>query len=283
MMFETIKDRRRDGATTLRKLQLVQVYLLNILDEICKKHRISYFLTGGTLLGAIRHGGFIPWDDDIDVGMLSSDYYQFKRIAKLELPQDVFFQDEDDMHNMCPCGKLRDQKSFFFNGNGSERKYYGIPIDIFIYEKMPNLPGLIVSLLVMFRRGSYRRWYSLLNRQRRLVVLHVCDLVGAIWWRFIHLVSVLAWKALAFMLKSECVHITPETGFSDCRKLNDIFPLTTHVFEGEMLPVPVGWAKYLTRMYGDWRRIPPEKERPSHSEFVIPVLEDIFAGIECAS
>jgi len=108
-------DNRHKGDTVLRKTQLVQLYLLDILDEICKKHDIPYFLVDGTLLGAFRHNGFIPWDDDIDVGMLKPDYRRFKRIVCQELPDGVYFESEKDMHNTCPCGKLRDLKSFFFN------------------------------------------------------------------------------------------------------------------------------------------------------------------------
>lgn len=66
--------------SVLRKKQLVQLYILEALDNFCRNQELNYYLIGGTLLGAIRHGGFIPWDDDIDVAMIRSDYEKFCKI-----------------------------------------------------------------------------------------------------------------------------------------------------------------------------------------------------------
>ena len=72
---------------TLRKVQLVQLEIAKEIDRICKKNNIKYFLIGGSLLGAIRHQGFIPWDDDLDVGMLRDDYEKFLKVAGDELQE----------------------------------------------------------------------------------------------------------------------------------------------------------------------------------------------------
>lgn len=69
----------------LRRLQMVEFEMLVELDRICRKHKIEYFLSGGTLLGAIRHNGFIPWDDDIDVMMRRDHYNKFIEVQKKEL------------------------------------------------------------------------------------------------------------------------------------------------------------------------------------------------------
>ena len=91
-----ILDNREEGCDELGQAKLVMLKLLRVFDDICRKNNLKYWLDGGTLIGAIRHNGFIPWDDDIDVAMLSDDYEKFIEIAQQELPDDVFFTDKKD-------------------------------------------------------------------------------------------------------------------------------------------------------------------------------------------
>ncbi len=85
-------DEREKGETRLRQCQLVMLRMLKIFDYLCNKHEIQYFLVGGSLLGAVRHKGFIPWDDDFDLGMTRENYEKFLDMAVPELPKDIFFQ-----------------------------------------------------------------------------------------------------------------------------------------------------------------------------------------------
>lgn len=97
-----------NGDITLRKLQLLELKVLLEFKRICEKHQIQYFLMWGTLLGAVRHQGFIPWDDDIDVGMLRSEYVKFLAICNEELSQDFFLQTfESDKTYVNSFAKLR--------------------------------------------------------------------------------------------------------------------------------------------------------------------------------
>src|SRR5689334_13900011 len=128
MDFEHIfPDERERGETPLRQSQLVMLRMLKIMDYLCTRHNIEYFLTGGTLLGAIRHQGFIPWDDDLDVGMTRENYEKFEKLAVPELPNDIFFQNV----NTDPFypkyreaeAKLRDKYSRYTRKEALEKRY----------------------------------------------------------------------------------------------------------------------------------------------------------------
>src|SRR3954466_241893 len=108
-------DNREEGETRLRQCQLVMLRMLKIFDYLCSRHQVKYFLTGGSLIGAVRHNGFIPWDDDLDVGMTRDNFEKFKKLAVPELPIDIFFQtpetDPEYFSGRIIEAKLRDKYS----------------------------------------------------------------------------------------------------------------------------------------------------------------------------
>lgn len=116
--------------------------MLKVFDTICSKLEIDYWLDYGTLLGAIRHQGFIPWDVEADVGMLRSDFEVFAQQGAKELPMDIFFQTRETDEHYLPSSyyieaKLRDRYSNypdFSNANPSCKWHNGIQIDIFVYD-----------------------------------------------------------------------------------------------------------------------------------------------------
>ena len=99
---------------TLTKVHEIELELLNEFVRICDKHNLTYFLVGGTLLGAVRHSGFIPWDDDIDVGMPRVDYDKFINIAKNELKNDYLLDSvETDKNYFLPFAKILKRNTLF--------------------------------------------------------------------------------------------------------------------------------------------------------------------------
>jgi phosphorylcholine metabolism protein LicD len=133
-------DLRENYDTNIEQVQSVVYRMLQIIDSICEEFDINYWLDYGTLLGAVRHHGFIPWDFEADIGMLRSDYIVFKEIIEKELPEDLFFQCEetDPEYIFFPVveAKIRDKYSNYIHDlNHPDRKWHnGIQVDIFVYD-----------------------------------------------------------------------------------------------------------------------------------------------------
>ena len=135
-------SRYNGEGTALRKAQIREVEILIEIDRICRKHDIKYWINFGTLLGAVRHKGFIPWDDDLDICMLSKDYKKFLEIASDELPEWLFIQNKstDPSYRRSIC-KVRDLNSFFVEQYDDFSAPYkkGIFIDIFEMIEYPKV------------------------------------------------------------------------------------------------------------------------------------------------
>ncbi|MBO5178246.1 MAG: LicD family protein [Lachnospiraceae bacterium] len=129
------------SAEQLRKLQLEQLELLKEVDRICRKNNIPYYITGGTMLGAVRHKGFIPWDDDIDVSMLRKDYHRFCVACGKDLDTNRFFLQtwDTDKHYRYQYGRLRRNNTLYIRSGHEDAKHHnGINIDLFPVDNVPD-------------------------------------------------------------------------------------------------------------------------------------------------
>ena len=127
--------------STLRKIQMVELEMLIELDRICRKNDIKYTIIGGTLIGAMRNGGFIPWDDDIDIAMLRNEYEKFRNACKKDLDRNRFyFQDHRNTKGYrWGYGKLRRKDSLFLREHQEHMPYeQGIFLDVFPHDGVPD-------------------------------------------------------------------------------------------------------------------------------------------------
>lgn len=264
MEFHAV-DRRLEGDTTLRQCQLTQLYLLDVFVEICRKHNLQYFLDSGTLLGAFRHNGFIPWDDDIDVCMPIEDYRKFAKVAPLDLPGGMLLEKPGEYPGeYSRTLRLRDCSSFFCEWYTRVENPSGIFIDIFPFSKVPRLPRSMAKRLNCFYG------IATFNEQAHRVYPN-----RTIFTMPFHFAMAVLWKIVVCTLKS--LHwllglIFPKVYSADFDATlpdyigiseGDLFPLSEHVFEGKMYSVPKNSDRYLTLMYGDWRTPPPLDKRGS--------------------
>ena len=267
------KDRRLEGETTLRQCQLVQLHLLYVFDAICKEYNLTYFLGGGTLLGAMRHGGFIPWDDDLDVGMPRKDYEKFLKIAPSLLPKDVRLQTlKSNPHIPMFYAKLRDAYSFYFETSDflTTKDNLGIFIDIFPYDEVPNISLRLKQLL--FKASYHSQWRAIefKNKMKK-------SFLNAWYFSF----KYLFWNVITHILPSvisifnKC--FTPKTftlGFNFPLttefKIRDVVPIKECRFEDGDFPAPNNPEAFLESQYGNWREIPPPEKRPRHATIILP-------------
>ena len=274
-----LKDDREKGKNVNEQARLVMLKLLRELDRICTKYDIPYWLDGGTLLGAIRHGGFIPWDDDIDVAMLRNDYYRFLEVAKTELRDDIYLQTrETDSDYPMFFAKLRDKYSTFHEPMYERLKCHkGIFLDIFPFDYVKH--SWWQSHLKLFLHDTN---YS--------VVRHGAFLqrtVGYLMKRFIRYSHIPLYNWLNDFFHAETMEEADSLAWA--MEINEykllskdvLFPLKRHEFEGEMFNIPCNYDTYLREYFGDYMQLPPLNKRVRHNngiDFYNSVKESLWKG-----
>ena len=253
----------------LRKLQLTELEILLEIDRICKKNKIHYSLTGGTLLGAVRHGGFIPWDDDADISMLRSEYKKFQKACKTDLDQSKFyFQDIESTDGYrWGYGKVRRKNSIFLRENQEHMPYeQGIFVDVFPRDGIPDgkiSRNVHVFLCFTVRKmmwsaigkdnaeNRFQRWiYSLLYK---LSKNNMSKIYGQLE-RFSNRRKTKYVRALTFPLPN---HLR---GYE-----RDWYKKYTKIkFEGYEFQVEASYKKWLTQEFGDYMKLPPPEKRKNH-------------------
>ena len=239
----------------LRKAQLRMLDILIEVDKICRKHKIEYFLDSGTLLGAVRHGGFIPWDDDLDICIRREDWPRLRKVLQEELPQNLCCQDWTTEKNYpLSIAKVRDKNSIFNDPYSHMMKERGIYIDIFFVE--PSVPKWLRDPIDFVYVRCIRGVNHYSERFIEKFLGYVCypPTILAVWmcrlWaKIVHrhmLGRQYGWSSRLYIA-------------SDC-----IFPTSEIQFEGHTFMAPNNVDEFLRVLYGDYMQIPPEEKRMTH-------------------
>ncbi len=245
---------------TLRKAQLVMLEMLVEFDTICQKHHLKYWLDSGTLLGAVRHQGFIPWDDDIDISMPVEDYTKFQEIAQNELSENIFFQTmQTDKNFKFDYIKLRSNKAKIveFHEKKSEVGYHqGVFIDIFPMLTLPS---------TAFHKTFYHDTFKLI-RSVSSVSLHTPEGKDnpKIRKRLVEALDEMhqGWseKDTKVIYSGKMPDVTAWFDYKE------VFPLKKILFEGLEFYVPKNPSHYLSSIYSfNYMEIPPKDKQTVHA------------------
>lgn len=257
----------------LEKVRNIQLEILDEVVKVCQKYNINYFLCSGTLLGAIRHKGFIPWDDDIDIAMNQKDYYNFIEIAKKELSEKF----EIDCYTTNPkCSfsftKVRKKNTVYIEkkeglkaGNYNKK---GIWIDIFCYN---NAYNDMQNNNKIFQKC--RRIFTFINIKLKTNYYNASFYKKIIYKIFLKLVTIK-------YLTNKLIKITTENKDNDSEfmcnfggnlsfeketiKREQIYPLSVVEFCGKKYNAPKNPDYYLKHLYGNYLKLPPKNKRITH-------------------
>ena len=246
-------ERFNPEGSLLRRQQMRMLEILLEVDKICKRHDIKYWLSSGTLIGAMRHQGFIPWDDDLDIEMMRSDYLRLMKVLPSELPDWLALQNNDtDPNYFYFYAKVRDKRSRMLEQNGYDRiwKEQGIYIDIFPMEQHPIWMHKLTEKTV---GHMYKIWRTSTDDTKAIKqVRRIFNINNRYFFPFLR---ALLSPSRLFTFSTL---ITSGMGipFHNPRYAEEIFPLTTHEFEGYQLPVPGNADAHLRHIFGDYMQLP---------------------------
>ena len=262
---DELRERFNPDGSLLRNHQIRLLEMLKYFDGLCKVHGITYWLSSGTLIGAVRHGGFIPWDDDVDVEMLKDDYEKLVRVFESDPnPKFILQTHKSDYYYFAPFAKLRDRNSVIKEMNTDVDLYYkyrGVFIDIFIME--PSSSRLIA-------RGA--------SGLHNLLLLHPMSYIKNSIIRPIYycIVFFLLYKIVIPILRmitrigaKDRLRLTVGSSFIKERYRGEIFPVQKILFENIYVPIPNKFDSYLHRIYGNYMKLPKIESIETHTAELI--------------
>ena len=257
----------------LDEIKKVQFDILDKVHNYCCENNLVYFLTGGTLIGAVRHGGFIPWDDDIDIMMLRNDYESFVSRFNKDSNSYKVYTCFNDVRMKYPFAKISDERTILIENTNGMMPQIGISIDLFPIDNLPKSEKEINGIIKKERKyKSMMSFYGMDEKDR--------GILKNILFKIIHIIyKVIDLNKIAKKMN----YIAMNSGKNDsalCADLvwgyseKEIMPRKVFekaiaiMFEGTEKNIPVGYDTFLTNVYGNYMELPPVEKRVSHHNII---------------
>ena len=272
----------------LQRLHAAELEILDALAALCKEEDLNWFLIGGTVLGARRHEGFIPWDDDIDTGMLRDDYDRFLQVAPSKLPPEFELISPMTTPGYAPMfAKIVKKGTRFCSQEAVDAGIdMGIFVDIFPRDRVAADPVL--------RKRQYRAARTMTRASYLYHSEHISRVPKGLYGQIARKTFPFAHAVLHKLVDEETIrnaylkgtYLSPDAHATECASFTSpsMPPLPLKMFaepellpfEGRMLPAPSPSEEYLVTAYGPkWNQLPPVEKRKSHA----PVILDFGDGI----
>ncbi|MDD6152431.1 MAG: LicD family protein [Elusimicrobia bacterium] len=249
----------------VKKLQQIELNMLKIFLEICEKENLHYYLLGGTLLGAVRHKGFIPWDDDIDIGMPRKDYEIFLSVAKKYLPTYYFLQTcYTDKGYPLPFAKLRDSRTVYKEKPlRNLHMNHGVWIDIFPLDFCPKHYFWFNIYFRLLRKRVFCQVEGIRTLKHK-ALKYLSYLICPSWHKAV--------KRQDLLMKSVKKYAPSTINWGGAYGKKEIVPTewyaegTVLTFEGLQVKGPKHYDKWLRHIYGNYMKLPPLEKRVAAHE-----------------
>lgn len=267
---------------TLKKIQQTELEMLKDFDALCDKYGIEYFAVGGTTIGCLRHGGFIPWDDDIDLGMLREDYEKFLGVAEKEYGEkySVLNFEKDHKYPLMTTRWVKNGTVFLEECFKTLPCNFGIFLDLYCFDNIPD------DDKKMKRQGFWAwfwsKWLILLSVSEPVLyqsgmlqklILFICKLVHAV-------IKILHVKPEFFYNKAQkqiqkyrnentkrVAYMFDPKPFMSIMEKTDVVPTKKIPYENTYIRVQKDMEKYCRYRFGDYMVMPPEEKRHNHMPY----------------
>ncbi len=264
--------------TELKDIQTLALLLLKDVDEFCAQEGITYYLGYGTLLGAIRHGGFIPWDEDMDIWIKREDYQKFvskfpewgqKKDLYLNSPRTVRFYNR-------PHSQVCLAKTLLIQNERNDRFEEGYYIDVFPIDGLPNgviLQWLRIKHLQLLKNICTLSSYSVKQGRKKTLKKQIFLLISLLFNGIdtqkimIRYENVAALSPCSTSMNLQIIAPANNRGRNMVMEAKDFDSAEFRKFEDLEAAIPCGYKNVLSKLYGDYMTPPPEDQRKPHHDF----------------